>query len=408
MQAQSHSGQLGLNILNFARTLRAAGLPVGTGKVIDALQAARTVGVRRRDDFYWCLHAVLVNRSEQSELFDQAFHLYFRNPRILESMLSMLLPQIRVPDQDNAQPLSRRLADTLLDDRSRGNEEQPPPELEFDATLTYSSRELLQEKDFEQMSVKELAEAKDFLKQCNLMFDQVNTRRYRRHVRGRRVDMRATLRAISRSGGRMIPLVRKQVRKRHPPLVLICDISGSMGRYSRLFLHFAHAVTSARDRVSTFVFATRLTNISYFLRHRDVDHALDQVSAEVQDWGGGTRIAECIREFNLVWSRRVLAQGAVVLFLSDGLERERLDFLSREIERLRKSCRRLAWLNPLLRYEDFEPRAQGVRRILPHVDDFLPAHNISSLRDLGKALNRPSIPGVKVRELSVRGGVKTQ
>lgn len=395
MQSDTHSGQLGLNILNFARTLRAAGLPVGTGKVIDALQAARTVGVQRRDDFYWCLHAVLVNRPEQHELFDQAFHLFFRNPRILESMLSMVLPQIRVPDQQNAKPLSRRLTDMLLGDSSSASEEAPPPELELDAMLTYSPEEVLQGKDFEQMSLQELAEAKDFLKQCDFMFDEVNTRRYRRHIRGRRVDMRATLRAISRSGGRLIPLVRKQVRKRHPPLVLICDISGSMGRYSRLFLHFAHAVTNARDRVSTFVFATRLTNISYFLRHRDVDHALEQVSEQVQDWGGGTRISDCIREFNLVWSRRVLAQGAVVLFLSDGLERERLDDLSRQVERLRKSCRRLVWLNPLLRYEDFEPRAHGVRRILPHVDDFLSAHNISSLKGLGDALSKTSTAGLR-------------
>ena len=382
-----HKGQLGSNILNFVRTLRVAGLPVGTGKVIDALRSVREVGVQRRDDFYWCLHAVLVNRPEHHALFDQAFHLYFRNPRILESMLSMVLPQIRVPSDEDAQPLARRLADSLLGNAHHSQEDLAEKELEFDATLTYSSAEVLQDKDFEQMSLEELAHAKELLKRSELLFEQVRTRRYWRHLRGQRVDMRATLRAISRSGGRMVPLVRKRIRSRVPPLVLICDISGSMGRYSRLFLHFAHAVTNARDRVSTFVFATRLTNISYFLRHRDVDHALDHVSGEVKDWGGGTRIAECVGEFNLKWSRRVLAQGAVVLLLSDGLERERLDALSLEIERLSKSCRRLVWLNPLLRYSDFEPRAQGVRRILPHVDDFVPAHNVSSLRDLGSALS---------------------
>lgn len=386
MSQHPQEGKLAFNVLNFARTLRAAGLPVGTGKVLEALQAVQQVGIRRREDFYWSLRAVLVNRPEQREVFDQAFHLYFRNPRILEEMIGMLLPEIRVPDAGAQKSLSRRLADTFF---SGGKEAGAPAEqqLELDATMTYSSKEMLQHKDFEQMSLQELAEAKNLLKECELLFEEVKTRRYQSGVRGPKVDMRATLRAVSRSGGRMIPLVRKQVRRRHPPLVLICDISGSMGRYSRLFLHFAHAVTSARDRVSAFVFATRLTNITYHLRHRDVDHALGEVSNEVEDWGSGTRIAACMREFNHVWSRRVLAQGAVVVFLSDGLEREQHEALSPEMERLRKSCRRLIWLNPLLRYEDFEPKALGIRQILPNVDEFRSAHNIATLQDLGRALS---------------------
>jgi uncharacterized protein with von Willebrand factor type A (vWA) domain len=203
---------------------------------------------------------------------------------------------------------------------------------------------------------------------------------------GPRIDLRGTLRTSLRGNADVIPLRRRAQRKEHPPLAVLCDISGSMSRYSRMFLHFLHAITNDRDRVHTFLFGTRLTNVTRHLRHRDVDVALAGVARAVADWSGGTRIGASLKEFNLRWSRRVLAHNAVVLLISDGLDRDAGADLSEAMERLHKSCRRLIWLNPLLRFDGFEPVALGVRLMLPHVDAFLPAHNIDSLADLARAL----------------------
>jgi uncharacterized protein with von Willebrand factor type A (vWA) domain len=203
--------------------------------------------------------------------------------------------------------------------------------------------------------------------------------------------MRKTLRAALRQAD-LIQLQRKRRRTRPPPLVVLCDISGSMSRYSRLFLHFMHAVTNDRDRVHTFLFGTRLTNVTRMLRHKDVDEAIANVAASVEDWSGGTRIGQTLAEFNRFWSRRVLGQGAVVLFISDGLDRDAGAGIGREIDRLHKSCRRLIWLNPLLRYEAFEPKSLGMRAILPHVDEFRPVHSLESLESLIEALSGPPGP----------------
>lgn len=197
------------------------------------------------------------------------------------------------------------------------------------------------------------------------------------------------MRASLKSGGATIPLRFKSRASRPPPLVILCDISGSMAQYSRMLLHFIHALTNDRDRVHTFVFGTRLTNITRFMRYRDVDAALEAVGERVEDWSGGTRIGATIREFNKFWSRRVLGQGAIVLLISDGLDRSAGEGLGAEMERLHKSCRQLIWLNPLLRFEGFEPRSKGVKAILPHVDQFRSVHNLNSLRDLADALSKP-------------------
>jgi hypothetical protein len=380
------------NIMFFARTLRAAGMPVGPGKVIDAIRAVETVGVANRDDFYWALHAVFVNRRDQQELFDQAFHVFWRNPQFLERMMQMMLPALRVPtaDEDKDEELMRRLAEALHPDRAgQGDGEEPPPdEVEIDASLTWSDREVLQQMDFEKMSAQELAKARQAIAAMRLPIMDVPTRRFRPHLQGRRVDMRATLRAALRAAG-TIPLKRRERRRRHPPLVVLCDISGSMSRYSRLLLHFMHAVTNDRDRVHTFLFGTRLTNVTRYLRQRDIDVALDKVAEAVADWSGGTRIGAALAEFNAHWSRRVLGQGAVVILITDGLDREGAAGLAIEMERLHKSCRRLIWLNPLLRYDAYEPKSQGARAIMPHVDEFRPVHNLESLADLTRVLSRP-------------------
>ena len=375
----------------FARTLRAAGLPIGPGRVIEALRAVETVGIGRREDFYWTLHSVFVNRQDQRPIFDQAFHVFWRNPQLLERMMAMLLPSIGAPDDANkGEEISRRLAEALKAERGDGEEGAAPEEdeLESDAAMTYSARELLQRADFEKMSVAELEQAKRLIARMTLPIMDLPTRRFAPDPHGRRIDMRATLRATLRSGG-LPALRRRNPRRRHPPLVIICDISGSMSRYSRIVLHFMHAVTNDRDRVFAFLFGTRLTNITRLLRHRDVDIALDRVARSVEDWSGGTRIGHCLAEFNAKWSRRVLGQGAIVLFISDGLDRDIGEGLEREMERLHKSCRRLIWLNPLLRYDAYEPKSMGARAIMPHIDDFRPVHNLESLADLGGVLTAP-------------------
>ncbi len=377
------------NIMHFARVLRGAGLPIGPGKVLDAIRAVEAVGIARRQDFYWALHAVFVNRRDQRELFDQAFHIFWRNPQLLERMMSMILPSLRYAEEQPGAELSRRLAEALA--RGAAAEADQPPESEereIDMAMTWSDREVLREMDFEKMSMAEVMAAKAAIARMRLPIMEVATRRFRADPTGARVDMRATLRAALRAGG-TIPLRRRAARRRHPPLVVLCDISGSMSRYSRMLLHFMHAVTNDRDRVHSFLFGTRLTNVTRHLRQRDIDVALERIGTAAQDWSGGTRIGASLKVFNRDWSRRVLGQGAVVLLISDGLERGDIGELAAEMERLHKSCRRLIWLNPLLRYEGFEPRTRGMRAMMPHVDEFRAVHSLESLEQLTDALSRP-------------------
>ncbi len=383
-------GRIATNIMHFARVLRAAGLPIGPGKVIDAVQAVETSGIARRDDFYWTLHAVFVNRRDQRELFDQAFHVFWRNPQILERMMSMVLPSSQLGEEDAAKSdLSRRIAEALTAGASPQDDikTRETEEVEFDATLTFSQDEVLREMDFEKMSNAEIDAAKAAMRHMRLPVVEIPTRRFRADKTGARADMRATLRAALRSGGDIIPLRWRKRRHRHPPLVVLCDISGSMERYARMLLHFLHAVTNDRDRVHTFLFGTRLTNVTRYLRYRDIDIALEKISDAVVDWSGGTRISECLHDFNRFWSRRVLTQGAVVILITDGLDRDGGEGLAIEMDRLHRSSRRLIWLNPLLRYDQFQPKSQGIRAILPHVDEFRPVHNLESLAQLSHILS---------------------
>ena len=386
-------GRLAENIMHFGRVLRAAGLPAGPGTVITAVRAAEAVGIGDRSAFYWALHAVFVNRRSQREIFDQAFHIFWRNPQILERMMSMMLPETEIdgaqPEEEKQDRVSPRVAEALS-----GQDRLPPPEpqeeeIQFDAAMSWSAQESLAQKDFEKMTNEEVAQARDALKALHLPIPDLPTRRYRPDRRRARADMRATLKAALRTGGDIIPLKFRARRTRHAPLVVLCDISGSMERYSRMLLHFLHTLTSDRDRVHTFLFGTRLTNVTRYLRYRDIDVALDRIAESVEDWSGGTRIGHCLHQFNRDWSRRVLGQGATVLLISDGLDREAGKGLGREMDRLHRSCRRLIWLNPLLRYDGFEPKSQGIRAILPHVDDFRPVHSLESLRQLAKILSEP-------------------
>ena len=375
--------------MHFARLLRAAGMRVGSDRVIDCVRALEIAGAHqfplRREDWYWTMSAVLLSRQEQRPIFDQAFRLFWRDPKLAERMMSLLLPKAHGLAPKPEQQQSQRLTDALFSQK----EEEPreSEKLELEARLTFSSREVLSRMDFDTMSAAELVEAKKMLAELRLPLPLIRTRRYRPHPSGRRIDMRKTLRESLREGGDIIPLVRAAPTQLHPPLVVLCDISGSMNPYSRMFLHFLHAITNDRDRIAVFVFGTRLTNITRQLRHRDVDVAMAKVAEAIKDWSGGTRIGHSLREFNFKWGRRVLGQNACVLLVSDGLDREAGEGLGEEMERLAKSCQRLIWLNPLLRYDKFEARPAGVRAMLPHVDLFLPVHNLKSLVDLAKTLS---------------------
>ncbi len=383
---QLATGRLAENIVYFARALRAAGIPVGPGSVMDALEALRVAGINTREDFYWTLHAVFVKRHEHSILFEQAFQIFFRKRAYFDQLMAMMLPQT-MPQPDNAPPppAAKRVLDAMFK-----NEKQQPQEkkdVEIDARLTVSDREVLEKKDFAQMSAAEIAEAKQAIKQLVLPLDEVKTRRLKVSPHGHMIDLRRTLRSSMKAGGAVIDLKYLGPKTKQPPIVALLDISGSMSQYTRLFLHFLHAVTDARKRVSTFLFGTRLTNVTRALKAKDPDEALAACSGGVLDWSGGTRIAPSLAAFNREWGRRVLGQGAVVLLITDGLEREPGGQLAFEMDRLHRSCRRLIWLNPLLRFDGFEAKASGIRMMLPHVDELRPIHNLNAMKDLCRALS---------------------
>ena len=380
----SSSGRIAENIVHFARALRAAGIPLGPGAVMDALTAVETAGVGTREDFYWTLHAVFVKRHEHTLLFDQAFRIFFRRRGMIDKLLAAMLPQAP-REEEKPPPGAQRIQEALL--AGQEEVERKPPELEVDARLTVSDREVLQKKDFAQMTAAEILAAKDAIKRLVLSLDEVKTRRLAPHRHGHLIDIRRTLRASMKAGGAVIDLRYLGPRTKLPPIVALLDISGSMSQYTRLFLHFLHAVTDARKRVHTFLFGTRLTNVTRALKAKDPDEALVAVGANVADWSGGTRIASSLHVFNKLWARRVLTQGAIVLLITDGLERDPDDRLAFEIDRLHRSCRRLIWLNPLLRFSGFEAKAKGIRTMVPHVDELRPIHNLDSMAELVRALS---------------------
>ncbi|MEC8587246.1 MAG: VWA domain-containing protein [Pseudomonadota bacterium] len=376
-------GSLAENIMLFARLLRATGMPVGTGSVLNAIRAVSLIGIESQQDLHTVLLCQFVSRREQMPVFDQTFALFWRNPKLMEKLMGAMLPTLQ-SDRDQ-QPLIRRLGEALSsgNTQSSGQDEE---QVELQANLSASESEILQSRDFEQMSESELQVAKKMLKHLKLPVKPIQTRRHQASVSRAHIDMRRTMQNSLRNS-ELIPLQFKRQITRPPAIIVLCDISGSMAQYSRMFLHFMHAMTNNGDRVHSFLFGTRLTNISRYLRNKDVDLALEETAKAVEDWSGGTRIGFCLKQFNQHWSRRMLGQGAVVILLTDGLDRGEGPELGKQMERLSKSCRQLVWLNPLLRYKKFEPRAEGVRIMLPYVDVFRSAHNINSLAELPALLN---------------------
>jgi uncharacterized protein with von Willebrand factor type A (vWA) domain len=375
-------GRLDENIVAFGRLLRRAGLLVGPAAVIDAIRAVEIAGLAARDDLYWTLHAVLVTKREQRAVFDEAFRQFWRAGRLRAPLVVDRPQRPAASEREAPNPAAARVAQALFADR---DETQPAEdERTRELKLAASVEERFLRLDFAQMTAAEIAEAKARIAGLVFSADRVRTRRLVAAPRGR-IDPRRTLRAGLRTGGAMIlPLARKPAVT-VPSVVALCDISGSMQQYSRIVLHFLHALGETR-RVESFLFGTRLTHVTRALRLRDPDAALAACAGAAPDWSGGTRISAAIDEFNRLWSRRVLGQGAIVLLVTDGLERDDVERLGAAMDRLHRSCRRLVWLNPLLRFDGFAARARGIRAMLPHVDEFRAVHSLEAVADLVQAL----------------------
>jgi uncharacterized protein with von Willebrand factor type A (vWA) domain len=372
--------------------------------VIDAIRAVEAAGFDREEDFYHTLAACFVSRPEHRAVFATTFGLFWRDPLFMERMMASLMPQMRAPLRDREKRAGEMRA---MEAMMEGARRPPPPpveeegeEIEIDARLAFSGEERLRARDFEQMSAAEAHAARAAIARIALPVKPIASRRTQVAPRGALADWRGTLRAAMRTG-EVRGLARRERRERWPALVALCDISGSMASYSRMLLHFLHAASNARGagwaKVHSFTFGTRLTNVTRHLMRRDVDDALKRAGAEAKDWEGGTRIGAALATFNRDWSRRVLGQGAVVLLITDGLDREDPALLAKEAERLRLSARKVVWVNPLLRWDGFAPKARGVRALLPHVDSFRAGHSIDSIAALAEALSRPDDIGDKAR-----------
>ncbi len=386
-------GKLVENIVHFVRSLRKAGIKVGTSQVESAISAVATAGFTQRHDYYYALRATLISRPENLELFHQVFQLFWRDPEFLERMVRSMLPLMQTVAQEAPTPKAaeKRASEAMWQD-SQSHDDIPKREtLDVDAELSWSGNEVLRAKDFEQMSLAEQASAAKLIRTLELPVELLQTRRYQPSNAGGRPDVRAMLKRTLRKGGEIDRLTLKKPRPRPPNLVVLCDISGSMSTYARMMMQFLHALTwapaSGWGKVHAFTFGTRLTNVSRALAQRDPDNALEAVGRDAPDWQGGTRIGEALYKFNRDWSRRVLGQGAAILLITDGLEQGDNALLKAEAERLGRACRKLIWLNPLLRFEDFLPKAGGVRTLLPIVDSFHACHSLDSLSHLSGALS---------------------
>lgn len=395
--ALNTAGRLPENITYFCKALRRAGVPVGTAQILDTLRAVRAVGFTERGDFRITLRACLITRPDHFKLFDQVFAMFWRDPEFLDKMITNLLPTINAPPVEKPQqPAHDRAVDAMSAGQSRDLPAVEREEIEVEASVSYSQAEVLKHLDFEAMNNEEVIAAQQAIARLNLPIATRPSRRYRASHLGQRVDAAAALRAARRTGGELLSLPKRSTRPRPVNLTVLCDVSGSMASYSRMMMHFIHSVARRRGagwgRVNAFTFGTRLTNITRALDVKDPDAALNAIGHSVKDWEGGTKIGTCLERFNKDWSRRVLGGNSTVLLITDGLERENIDVLSVQMQRLHLSSTDLIWLNPLLRWDAFEPQAMGIRAILPHVDQFVACHNIQSLTELAGVLGAGSPP----------------
>lgn len=385
-------GRLPENITYFCKALRRAGVPVGTAQILDCLRAVNAVGFTQRRDFRTTLRACLITRPEHFVVFDQVFAMFWRDPEFLDKMITNLLPTLNTPPVEKPRkPAQDRAVDAMSGGLKRDLPAQEREEIEIEASFSFSQDEQLKSIDFEAMNNEEVAAAQRAIAKMRLPIAARPSRRFKASSRGARIDAAAAFRAARKAGGEILSLPKARVTPSPVNLTVLCDISGSMASYSRMMMHFIHSVMCKKGagwaRVNAFTFGTRLTNITRALDVKDPDAALNAISKQVLDWQGGTKIGACLERFNKDWSRRVLGGNATVLLITDGLEREDVDLLSAQMHRLHLSSRDLIWLNPLLRWDAFEPQAMGIRAMLPRVDQFLACHNINSLSALATVLS---------------------
>ena len=392
--------QLLENVVLFARLLRHAGMTVGTGQILDLTRALDVIDVGNRADLYHTMRVILVGRREDLIVFDTLFNLFWSG-RTAEALAERAAANRKqsaepdaiedcLPDRDNPDDSAPRIVQLAYqsEEASEDEEESEEEESQPQVMMAYSRDEILRQKDFDAFTAEESQRARRLMEEMRWKIARRRTRRFEAHNLGQSLDLRKTIRRNLKNGGEVFSLAHRRLRTRPRPLVLICDISGSMDRYSRTLLQFLHTVEHGLDRVEAFVFATRLTRVTHELRTRDPGTALNEVGKHVQDWAGGTRIGDALKEFNYRWSKRVLGRGAIVMIISDGWDRGDIPTLRREMERLQRNCFRLIWLNPLLGLASYQPLTQGIQAALPFVDDFLPVHNLDSLEALGRHLQK--------------------
>ena len=376
-------------IASFGRFVRQAGCDLGTGEIMNGVKAASCIDITNREDFKSALRSTFITSHKFIPVFDQLFDLYWRNPDRLENVSNILQKlyesRLAQAELESIKQQTEQMKQRHLDSFEPREEEKEDDDKTFDLFM-YSPDEILREKRFDAYTEDELEKAKEFLNKWRWEFGERRLRRLKPGRKRHRLNLRGTIRKNIFPTQDFVELAWWEQKWKPRPLIVLCDISGSMETYTRILMHFIFTLHTINPKLEAFTFGTRLNRITHTLRHKDVEDTMDILATSIKDWSGGTRIGETLQTFNLLWARRVLGGGAVVLVISDGWDTGDVNKLGKEIDRLHRSCHRLIWLNPNLGYDDFQPLTRGVQTLLPHADDFLPIHNLNSLVDLGKVL----------------------
>ncbi len=388
----NEKGKIVDNILFFSRILRNAGIQVGPSQIINAVKAINFIGIKSRNDFYYVFKTCLINQKSNIFIFDQAFDIVFNKTKSISGInsdINSVEEKLNKEKNNEKNEISKRIGETLFPDNilSKKNTIISEDNIISNHKASYSQKERLNHLDFEAMDNSEILLAKIAISKLKIKSKKIKSRRYNSKKNGKYIDLKKTFQKTIRNGTSSIALSFKNNKLESPPIVVICDISGSMSNYSRMFLHFMHAIMDKKKRISTFLFGTRLSNITRYLKYYDIDIALNNVSENVVDWSGGTRIGECLKDYNKFWAKRVQTGNSVVLIITDGLDRGSNNILGAEMERLKKTCKKIIWLNPLMRYEKYQTLATGAATMQKYVDKMKKIHNLQSMLEITSELN---------------------